>query len=791
MRRLRWAALGLVVIASACTGDSKPAPAPSLPFAPGGTLRLTLFGWADHEFDSRTEDGRGDYALDPHAESGPGWELMRCCLVRTLMSYNGTPTAEGGSVPRPDLAAGDPRVSADGLTWTFKVKRGIRYAPPLRDVEVSAGDFIRGLERGLSPSLFPAPDVGTGFAPINRDFDYLYVVIRGAEEFLEGEADTISGLEAPDPHTLVVHLTEPSGDLPYRMAMPNTAPIPPNPSDPGARFGIATGHESGLGRFQVGSGPYMIEGSEKLDFSMPADQHQAVEGYVPAISLTLVRNPSWSRAADGLRPAYPDRIELILDGSDEAHDREAADLEAGRIDIAYFVEGMADEEHERLVPKYLADPDLKKRLHIYPADFQDWLALNMAVPPFDDVHVRKAVNWAIDKRAVQMIRGGHLEGDPATHIGLDSLEDNLLVNYDPYETDDFRGDAEAAKAEMRLSKYDRDRDGVCDAEACRAVPMYFGDDDPSHQERAAILQSSFAPIGLRLDVRPVPFDDYFPHVEEPERLGALTESGAFKDFPSGSLYFRGFAKQPGPDQSLIGATSEELTRWGYDVTEVPDVTDRYNRCVTEVGSAQTRCWAELDQHLMEDVVPWVPLTKHNRQRLVSERVVHFSYDQFTTLPALDQIALEPGSEPTALPGPPAGPVPDIPDGVYRFTITAKDYKPYGIELNSEEDLAENTGTTTMTLRDGQWTSVVTANHRYFAPVNMGHYRGSGDRVTWIAEKPFFNAITMPPMTWSFDGTALRFRFVSCGNLKELEPDNPQLCDSFKVFFESQPWVKVG
>jgi hypothetical protein len=342
---------------------------------------------------------------------------------------------------------------------------------------------------------------------------------------------------------------------------------------------------------------------------------------------------------------------------------------------------------------------------------------------------------------------------------------------------------------MRLSDYDRDRDGVCDAEACQAVLMYFIDEDPTRREFASILRRSFAPLGLRLDVRPLPLDDYFPHVEEPDQLGAITPSGAFKDFPSGSLFFRGFAKEPGPDQSLIGATPEELKTWGYDVRSVPNVTDRYHRCVAEVRSAQTRCWAELDQHLMEDVVPWVPLVAHNRQRLVSERVVHFTYDQFTTLPALDQIALEPGTAPTAFPTP-AVPVPDIPNGVYRVTLTVNDYRRFGVSA-SAEDLREDTGTRTITLEDGRWTSVATADRRLFAPVNTGRYTGSGDRVTWIAERPFFNAITLPPMTWRFDGTALRFKFTTCGNLREVEPDFPEACDFFRVFFEAHPWVKVG
>ncbi len=156
----------------------------------------------------------------------------------------------------------------------------------------------------------------------------------------------ISGLETPDPHTLVVHLTRPAGDLPYRFAMPFTAPIPPSPSDPSAPFGVATGHEGGYGRFLVSSGPYMIEGSQNLDFSRPPKEQEPVSGYVPGISMVFVRNPSWSPSTDRLRPAYPNRIEFTLDTDGEAHDREEADLDAGRIDIAYFVEGAADARQE-------------------------------------------------------------------------------------------------------------------------------------------------------------------------------------------------------------------------------------------------------------------------------------------------------------------------------------------------------------------------------------------------------------------------------------------------------------
>ncbi|HJP65610.1 MAG TPA: ABC transporter substrate-binding protein [Actinomycetota bacterium] len=795
MRRARLVVLAAIaLLGPACTGGPKPPPVPDLRFARGGTLRVTLFGWMNHEFDGRTDDGKADYTLDPQAEPFPVvWELLRCCLTRTLMSYNGRPTAEGGSIARPDLAAADPTVSADGLTWTFRLRRGIHYAPPLQRVEVTAQDFIRGLERGLSPGHFENDEFPGGFEPINGRFQDLYTIIRGAEEFEHGEADTIAGLEAPDPHTLVIHLTEPHGDLPNRLAMTHTAPIPPNPADPGATFGVADGHERGWGRFLVGTGPYMIEGSDRLDFTKPATQQEPVPGYVPGISMAFVRNPSWTAASDPLRPAYPDRIEFVLDADAEAHDREQADLEAGRIDVAYFTEGGSDPEHERLIPTYQADPELSKRLFIYPADFANWLAMNLAVPPFDDIHVRKAVNFAYDKRAQQQqVEGGHLESDPARHVAWDSLENNLLADYDPYRSADFGGDVAAARAEMRQSRYDRNHDGVCDDPSCGAVRVYFGVPDPSVPKLVKILKRSLDPIGLVPDVKLVSFDQFFDRFNDPSRFGAMTFTGEFKVFPNGSTFFDRFlGSRVGAELSLVGASPEQLQQWGYEVTSVPSITTRYDQCVTKVGDAQAKCWAELDQYLMEDVVPWVPTTVHNRQRLVSGRVVHFTYDQFTTLPALDQLALKPGTAPAPYPTPPDGPVPPIPDGVYRYTITPSDHDRFGDHTDDPQDLAENTGTITITLKDGTWKSVQTGDHKFFAPVNEGTYRGSGNRVTWESTRPFINAIKLPEMAWSFDGHALRFRFLSCGNLNTLEPDNPILCRGFRVNYEAHPWVKVG
>jgi hypothetical protein len=94
--------------------------------------------------------------------------------------------------------------------------------------------------------------------------------------------------------------------------------------------------------------------------------------------------------------------------------------------------------------------------------------------------------------------------------------------------------------------------------------------------------------------------------------------------------------------SLLGVSPNVLEKEGYPVTSVPSVDDRIQSCLTLIGTSRVQCWAALDQFVMENVVPWVPYFIVLEARLVSARVVHYSFDQFAARPALDQIALKPG-----------------------------------------------------------------------------------------------------------------------------------------------------
>src|SRR4029077_6778779 len=89
--------------------------------------------------------------------------------------------------------------------------------------------------------------------------------------------------------------------------------------------------------------------------------------------------------------------------------------------------------------------------------------MTLANPRFDDMHMRKAMNWALDKQGFLQLRGGPIFGDIAGHIMVNSLENNLLLGYGPYATPDGGGDIQKAMEEIKQSKYDADGDGVCDA----------------------------------------------------------------------------------------------------------------------------------------------------------------------------------------------------------------------------------------------------------------------------------------------------------------------------------------
>jgi peptide/nickel transport system substrate-binding protein len=564
----------------------------------------TLLGGLESDFDEGFDPQRSYYTVN--------WGFYHCCLLRTLVTTPPTTADNGGNDITPDLATDLPEVSEDGLTYTFTLREGVMYAPPYDDTEIVANDFINAMEREADPK------VGAGYP-------FYYSVIDGFDDFSEGKADSITGMTAPDDHTLEITLNRPAGDFPFRMMMPATAPIPE---------GAAEGHERDWGRMFISSGPYMLEGADQAS-KPPTEPYP---GYVPGRSFILVRNPSWSQEVDDIRSAYLDRIEVQIGlTTDDMQNK----IKAGELDLN--IDGVPPPQ---IIQEYQADPERKDQVVSYPGDGSYYISMNIAEPPFDDVHVRKALNYAIDKAGLLQIRGGPLFGEPAHHIIWDALLDNKLVDYNPYETPNDQGDVEAAQAEMAQSQYDTNGDGTCDDPSCQNIVAVTDEADP-YPDQSAVIQQNLEPLGMSLDVTTFERTTMYDKCNDPGAHVALClGAGWFKDYADASTFGEPLfgSVAIGPDSccnyALVGAPADLLREHGYETTELPNVDEDIETCDSlPIGDERFQCWADLDQTLSEEIVPWVNINFAREVFVYGDRIVGWDYDQFSSLPTFSELGV--------------------------------------------------------------------------------------------------------------------------------------------------------
>ncbi|CAN5296639.1 ABC transporter substrate-binding protein [soil metagenome] len=263
----------------------------------------------------------------------------------------------------PNLAVSLAPPTDGGRTYTFTVRKGIRYSTGRL---VRPADFKHALERLFELGSFDAPIFGS---------------IAGADECLrrKGPCNLSRGIVTNDQSgTIVFRLEAPDPDFPAKLAMPIAVAVPPTvPSkDQGRRPLPATG-------------PYM---------------HVS---YVPGRQVRLVRNPrfrEWSRTA---RPdGYPDEIVLRLGVSVK---EQIAAVGRGRADVS-DLSLRGESEIARLRNRY------GNRVHSDPGPAVIYTFLNTRIPPFDDIRVRRALNYAVDRDAVVQTLGGPDRASPTCQI---------------------------------------------------------------------------------------------------------------------------------------------------------------------------------------------------------------------------------------------------------------------------------------------------------------------------------------------------------------------------------------
>jgi ABC-type transport system substrate-binding protein len=325
----------------------------------GGTLRIAVT-----TFDS----------VDP-ALAGFTWADLATCAL--LVRYPDKPPLEGDRVV-PEVAAGYPRISRNGRTYTFRIRRGFRFST---GAPVTAANFAYAFDRVLSPKL-----QSTGA-------DFIDDIV-GAKAVRDGKTKHTVGVKVRG-NTLSITLTRPVGDFLARFTSPWFCPVP-----------------TGL--------PIVPEG---VDVPPPGSGPYYIAKWTRDRELVLKRN----RFYRGGRPHHVAQFVATIGDDPDTITRE---IDGNQIDWGCgFNFGCADVPTEAagdLGRKYGVN---RSRFFLRPEDTIFYLALNTRRPLFRNNPVlRRAVNFVLDRPALVHARGmywgtpsdGYLPlgmpGAPAGHV---------------------------------------------------------------------------------------------------------------------------------------------------------------------------------------------------------------------------------------------------------------------------------------------------------------------------------------------------------------------------------------
>ncbi|MBO9531575.1 MAG: hypothetical protein J7513_01190 [Solirubrobacteraceae bacterium] len=328
-----------LLTASGCGGSDDPDPATTSNASSkrGGDFTGTYSSFPDY--------------LDPAlAYTQEAWTTL-WPVYTGLLTYK---HAEGvaGSELEPGLAEAMPEVSDDGLTYTLKLRSGLKYSD---GSAVKASDFEHTIKRVLN---------------LESGASGYYLAIEGAEDYVKAgkPSGDISGIETDDATgAITIKLAAKDAQFPYYLAMDFAGLVKGD-----------TPFENATSDPAVGVGPYEIT-------AVKANR-----------SVTLTRNPNFAAL-----PNVPEgRADSITRTAVKNQRRESQDVLSDKVDF------MIDPPTTDQIRAIKADAP--ERYEEEPINSTYYFFLNQKVKPFDDERVRQAVGFAVDERAIARLFGGLL-----------------------------------------------------------------------------------------------------------------------------------------------------------------------------------------------------------------------------------------------------------------------------------------------------------------------------------------------------------------------------------------------
>jgi YVTN family beta-propeller protein len=496
----------------------------------------------------------GPAYLDPGIGFYPnlGW-----IVYDTLVAYEKVGGSRGFHLVA-DLAKAIPTPTDGATTYTFQLRPNLHYSDG-RPVEPS--DFLYALERSYKLKSSIAQDIFAG-SPVGGDA----CLKRPQRCDLSRGVVVDSAID-----TLEFHLVAPDPDFIYKLTQ--LVPVPPD-----------TPIEALDAHPPPGTGPYLVSSNT-------------------AKQLTLVRNPRfhvWSHAA---RPdGYPDKIIARPEASPVAALREA---ERGRVDFAEA------KEIWNLPPAMLREIETKYAGQAYfnPFPWTSYFLLNTRLPPFDDVRVRKAVNYAFDRSESVRLQGGPHSGRPTCQL----LPPNFpgYRRYCPYTLNPSRGGEWSAPDLTEARR-------LVAASGTKGMPISVWACDTGCYGRTVADSRYFAGLlrrlGYRAHLKVVPLPSLIAAASRGRIQTALYFSAA--QLGVVSEFFSDFRCRSG----------RIAMNWGFCDRTIDEQIKQALMLQTTDAAAANALWARIDREIV-DQAAIVPILNPNAFDFVSKRVGNYQYNQ--------------------------------------------------------------------------------------------------------------------------------------------------------------------
>lgn len=460
----------------------------------------------------------------------------------------------------PDMAASAPEVSADGRTVTVRLRRGVRFSPPV-DREVTSADVRYAFDR-----IFSA-NVGAPYASY-------FNALEGVPARPTKGVKAVSGISTPDPHTIVFRL-RPDRTPAFigALVLPVSAPVP---EEYARRFDAQS--PSTYTDHVVATGPYMVKN----------DASGKITGYAPGKSIDLVRNPSWSRATDA-RPALLDAVNIRTDASDTTL--------ASRQVLAGTDMALGQPPPTTILKRISRQPAGRVAQTVNTGGYR-FVPLNTTIKPFDDVNVRKAVLAVFDRESVLLARGGRSAGPIATHFlgpGIPGFEQaGGLAGPGVDFLKSPSGDPAVAASYMRKAGY---ADGKYHG---KETFLLVSSNDAGDKRIGEITQDQLEKLGFRTRLKFVAPDALITtwcSTPAKKVLACASSLLWLKDFPD---------PEPMLHPVFSGDVITPTNNTNYSQLDDPAVNSAMDAAAATSGKARGDAWGAIDRRLV-DLAPAVPI----------------------------------------------------------------------------------------------------------------------------------------------------------------------------------------